>query len=173
MKPPEISSSGKCMWLVCGNPPLFFFACCLLEMMFFARPFPFQRLHIDQVEPHSQRNGVFTVYNATSIGCSMAAEINGGYLDPQRHPGEPAGFFSNDSAIHGCRGVYGLRAQADANDPVWPGETPPHLPTRTHTRVRAHTHSHTRVHTHTHTTRARTHTAHDQHARRAATRTPS
>lgn len=75
-------------------------------------------------EPHCQKNGRFVVENVTTFSCLVGALLNGGYLDPKRHPGQSAGWFSNDSAVHGVRSVFGTHSQPDATDYPWPSCSP-------------------------------------------------
>ena len=76
------------------------------------------------LEPHNQANGRVSAANIASFSCSVGVELNGGYVNKQRAPGLPAGYFANDSAVLGVLAVYGKRAQADANVSGWPACTP-------------------------------------------------
>eukprot|EP00040_Diaphanoeca_grandis_P040772 m.262114 g.262114 ORF g.262114 m.262114 type:complete len:399 (+) comp44436_c0_seq1:218-1414(+) len=67
------------------------------------------------VLPHQQQNGRFTMENVKSYSCLTTVDIGSGYVDPYRHPGVPAGRYSNDSSIVGVLGVYGTSAQVEVN----------------------------------------------------------
>ena len=61
-----------------------------------------------------QKNGVFRVRGATSVGCSATVLLNGGYSQQ----GLPPGHFSNDSSVQGITGVYGRPGHAQWNKHV-------------------------------------------------------
>ena len=71
-------------------------------------------------EPHCQRNGRFVVKGVRSLGCNVAVLTNGGYVDTERHPGEPPGFFDNTSKISNVVGTYGTRSQPVEGVVGWP-----------------------------------------------------
>jgi hypothetical protein len=62
----------------------------------------------------------FCAHPPHTVGCRRVA---GGYIDPKRHPGMPAGFFSNESTVGGVVGVFGLHAQAAEGVNDWPACT--------------------------------------------------
>lgn len=74
-------------------------------------------------EPHCQVNGRFSVDGVLSLGCAVAVETNGGYIDTRRHPGAPAGTFSNDSQVTNVVGVFGEHAQSAEGVNDWPACT--------------------------------------------------
>eukprot|EP00037_Helgoeca_nana_P017081 m.161219 g.161219 ORF g.161219 m.161219 type:complete len:150 (+) comp23830_c0_seq1:191-640(+) len=74
-------------------------------------------------EPHSQKNGEFTVDGVLSVGCSVGVLTNGGYVDDKRHPSEGAGHFSNTSSVTNVLGVYGTHAQPEEGIVKWPACT--------------------------------------------------
>ena len=71
-------------------------------------------------EPHCQMNGKFTLQGLRSNGCSVAVLANGGYVDEERHPGLPAGMFSNDSSASDVVGYFGRTSQPEAGIVNWP-----------------------------------------------------